>query len=175
MRVAVIGISGGGKSTPTRKLAVEHDLPCTEIDNLLWRPGWIRTPEGEFSQAHDAAIAGERWIIDGLDSLESVAGRLERTTTIILVDLPLWMHFWLTAERQIAWASGELEARPAGAEQMPPTERLFQTIWQIDQEWMPRIREMVAGREGAGVQTWRIADLDALRDFSLAHPFEQVN
>jgi hypothetical protein len=33
-------------------------------------------------------------------------GRLARANAIVLVDTPLWMHFWLAAERQIAWAQG---------------------------------------------------------------------
>lgn len=34
--------------------------------------------------------------------LPYVAARLERATEIVVIDLPLWMHFWLAAERQIA-------------------------------------------------------------------------
>jgi adenylate kinase family enzyme len=39
-RIAVIGNSGGGKSTVARHLAVSRGLPLVEVDALLWRPGW---------------------------------------------------------------------------------------------------------------------------------------
>jgi hypothetical protein len=40
------------------------------------------------------------------------------------------MHFWLAAERQIAWSAGELEHPPAGIREMPPTKALFENIWE---------------------------------------------
>jgi len=42
-RIAVIGNSGGGKSTLARKLAAKRGLPYAEIDALLWRPNWELT------------------------------------------------------------------------------------------------------------------------------------
>jgi hypothetical protein len=53
----------------------------------------------------------ENWIIDGLGRLDSIPARLARATDIVLVDMPLWVHFWLAAERQIAWAAGSSSFR----------------------------------------------------------------
>ena len=89
-------------------------------------------------------------MIDGLGRLESLAARLARASEIVLIDLPLWMHFWLAAERQIAWARGEIAHPPAGAKEMPPTEDLFRTIFEVDRDWMPEVRRLVAAAEGGG-------------------------
>ena len=40
--------------------------------------------------------------------------RMARATEILLIDMPIWMHFWLAAERQIAWGSGNLDNTPGG-------------------------------------------------------------
>lgn len=97
-----------------------------EIDRFLWQEGWELTPVEIYEKQHAEIIAGDDWVIDGLGREASIAGRIARATNIILIDMPLWMHFWLAAERQIAWATGTLEHTPAGLAQMPPTQALFQ-------------------------------------------------
>ena len=112
-RIALIGNAGGGKSTLARALATRRGLPYVEIDALLWRDGWLPAPEDGYEAEHARLIAGPRWVIDGLGRLESLAARLARASEIVLVDLPLWMHFWLAAERQIAWTKGDIAHPPA--------------------------------------------------------------
>jgi AAA domain-containing protein len=164
-RVVVIGNAGGGKSTLARKLAERRGLPHVEIDRLLWQDGWVLTPEEIYTRQHREIIGRDDWVIDGLGRQNSIAERLDRATEIVLVDMPLWMHFWLAAERQIAWASGKLEHTPAGIAQMPPTKRLFQTIWEVDQTWMPGIRTLCTEAEARGKLVTRLTGVDELDAF----------
>jgi hypothetical protein len=120
-RIVVIGNAAGGKSTLARHLARRRELPLIEADRLLWQQGWQLTPEPDYARGHAEIVAGDRWVIDGLGRQDSIAERLASSTEIILIDMPLWMHFWLAAERQIAWARGRLDNPPAGAAEMPPT------------------------------------------------------
>ena len=161
-RIAVIGNAGGGKSTLARRLAAQRVLPYVEIDAVLWRPGWQLTPAALYEAEHDRLIARESWVIDGLGRMESLDPRLRRATEIILVDLPLWMHFWLAAERQIAWTRGAIAHPPAGASQMPPTEDLFRTIFEVDRDCMPEVRRLVDAAEATGVRVLRIRDVAGL-------------
>jgi adenylate kinase family enzyme len=162
-RAVVIGNSGGGKSTLARRLGLAWHCDPVEIDGLLWQPGWQLTPIETYYAEHGRLIGGDNWIIDGLGRLDSIPARLSRATDIVLVDMPLWMHFWLAAERQIRWAAGTLDNPPAGLTQMPRTEALFRTIWEVDQTWMPEIRRLVALEEQRGKRVVRlgsVADLD---------------
>jgi hypothetical protein len=104
-------------------------------------------------------------VIDGLGRQDSIAERLARSTEIILIDMPLWMHFWLAAERQSAWAEGRLDAPPAGAAEMPPTRELFQTMWEVDQNWMPDIRSMCAEAELEGKAVTRLGSVEQIDAF----------
>jgi adenylate kinase family enzyme len=163
LRTVVIGNSGGGKSTLARRLASTSKCDHVEIDGLLWQPGWELTPADVYNAEHARLIAGENWIIDGLGRLDSIPERLARATDIILVDMPLWMHFWLAAERQIRWSTGAIENPPAGLTKMPATETLFRTIWEVDRDWMPEIRRLIVLEEQRGRRIARlnsIADLD---------------
>jgi adenylate kinase family enzyme len=165
-RIAVIGNAGGGKSTLSRHLAERGALPHVEIDRLLWQEGWRLTPTALYEQEHSKTIQSESWIIDGLGRRASIPDRLERSTQIILIDMPLWMHFWLAAERQIAWASGKLAHAPGGISEMPPTEALFRNIWEVDQAWMPDIRALCVRAERSGKSVIRLASVEELSDFS---------
>ena len=167
-RIAVIGNAGAGKSTLSRRLAAARGLPLTEVDTLLWQPGWVAAPEEEFDRAHDAILAGERWLMEGLGYVGSVRRRLLRATWVIAVDMPLWMHFWLAAERQIAWARGELEHPPAGIHDYITTEDMFRTLWETEQQDMPSIRAAIDEAEAAGVKVTRLASVEELNAFGEA-------
>jgi adenylate kinase family enzyme len=161
-RIAVIGNSGGGKSTLSRALAAARQVPHIEIDRFLWRPGWRWAPIAEYEAEHARLIAGERWLMDGLGTRDSIPARLDRATEIILIDLPLWVHFWLAAERQTAYATGAVEHPPAGERQMPPTKGLFENMWNIDRDWMPDIRRLVDEEEAKGKIVVRLGSLAAM-------------
>lgn len=165
-RIVFLGNAGGGKSTLARKMGEQRGLVHFEIDKLLWREGWVAAPMDIYSEQHKQIISGENWIIDGLGHRDSIPARIDRATEIILIDMPLWMHFWLAAERQITWHSGELQHSPGGLSSMPPTRDLFRTIWEIDQDWMPGIRAMCTDAEKAGKKLIRICDVDELERFT---------
>jgi adenylate kinase family enzyme len=164
-RTFIIGNSGGGKSTLARRLGSAWQCDPVEIDGLLWQQGWQLTPVEIYHAEHARLIAGENWIIDGLGRLDSIPARLARATDIILIDLPLWMHFWLAAERQIKWSTRAVEHPPAGMTEIPPTEQLFRTIWDVDQNWLPEIRRLVALEEQRDKRVFRLGSIAELDGF----------
>lgn len=64
-RIAVIGCSGGGKSTLARKLGARLGLPLVHLDVLFWRPGWVESDNDSFRERLADALSGGRWISDG--------------------------------------------------------------------------------------------------------------
>ena len=164
-RAVIIGNSGGGKSTLARRLGSAWRSPHVEIDGLLWQPGWELTPVEIYNAEHARLIAEENWIIDGLGRFDSIPERLSRATDIVVVDMPLWMHFWLAAERQMRWSTGAIENPPARLAKMPSTEALFRTIWEVDQNWMPEIRRLVAFEKQRGKQVFRLSSIAELNEF----------
>ena len=171
-RIVIIGNAGGGKSTLARVISAARHVAHFEIDRLLWQPGWHPTPKPTYDAEHAKAIAKDAWLIDGLGRQESIAPRLDRATTVVLIDMPVWMHFWLAAERQIHWRHGSLDHPPGHLHEMPPTEAVFRTIWEVDQTWMPMIRDLCRRAERAGKQTHRLKSVAELNAFSqqFSHP-----
>jgi adenylate kinase family enzyme len=143
-RVVVIGNGGGGKSTLARRLAERYGLAWCSVDQIQWEPGWEPASEADVSRHLRTVMAGDRWIIDGWGPWPSLEDRMVLSDTIIFVDLPLWMHFWLAAERQIAIAKGADRTDPvAGCDDLAITRRLFETIWHVDQELKPRLIRLI--------------------------------
>jgi len=164
MRIAILGNAGSGKSTLAKTIATDHDLALHEVDRFMWQQGWEMTPLAAYEATHDPIIATEAWVLDGMGHRDSLVRRLDRATHVILCDFPLWQHFWLVAERQTAWADGTLLLRPGNQATPPPTKALFETIWKIDQNWMPDIRAMVDAVDGQK-PVHRIMSFEELKAF----------
>jgi adenylate kinase family enzyme len=161
-RILIIGNAGGGKSVLARKLAAKRGLPYREIDTIVWKPGWQAFSQAEYEVAHARLIAEENWVLDGLGWTESLPARFDRATEIILIDMPLWIHFWLAAERQFAWMQGKLENPVAGIAEMPTTRAMFEALWETDQEMAPVFRRLTDQAERDGKPVTRIGSVEEL-------------
>ena len=165
-RILIIGNAGGGKSVLARKLAAKRGLPYHEIDAIAWKPGWVWVPQAEYDAAHAKLIAQESWVLDGLGWTHSLPERFQRATEIVFIDMPLWMHFWLAAERQAAAAQGVVMHPPGGIAEPLPTKSLFRTIAEVDHDWMPEIRALVAAAERRGAIVTRLASVEEIDAFA---------
>ena len=90
-RIMICGPSNSGKSTLTRALGEKLGVPAIHLDLLhhLPRTNWVPRPKEEFLALHDAAIAGERWVIEG-NYFATITQRLERATGIVLLASEPW-------------------------------------------------------------------------------------
>jgi adenylate kinase family enzyme len=55
------------------------------LDQLFWTPGWVSISKDEFDRLHEAALAEERWIMDG-NFDRTIPKRLQRCDTVIYLD-----------------------------------------------------------------------------------------
>lgn len=87
-RICILGPSNSGKSTLAAAVARKLGLPVVHLDQLHHLPDtdWQPRPRSEFVALHDAAIAGERWVMDGNYS-QCLPRRLRRATGVILLDI----------------------------------------------------------------------------------------
>ena len=87
-RICILGPSNSGKSTLAVAIGAATGLPVVHLDVLRHVPGsrWVERDPGEFARLHDAAIAGERWIVEGNYS-RWLPQRLERATGLIVLDV----------------------------------------------------------------------------------------
>ena len=84
-RIMIIGCGGSGKSTLAQQLGQKLRLPVVHLDQLFWTPGWVSISKDEFDRVHEAALAEERWIMDG-NFDRTIPKRLQRCDTVIYLD-----------------------------------------------------------------------------------------
>ncbi|WP_217575056.1 AAA family ATPase [Mesorhizobium sp. GbtcB19] len=87
-RICILGPSNSGKSTLANAIARKRGLEPVHLDLLHHLPNtdWEPRPKSEFVALHDAAIAGERWVMDGNYSV-CMPQRFARATGLILLDI----------------------------------------------------------------------------------------
>ena len=106
-RVAVVGTSGSGKTTFSRRLAARLEVPHVELDALFWLPDWQEPDLTAFREKAEAAIGDDgEWVVDGNYSRISdlVLGRAD---TVVWLDLPLRTCLWRTARRTVRRARSD--------------------------------------------------------------------
>lgn len=142
-RIAIIGNAGGGKSTLARRLRDVLRLPLHAIDQLQWAPGWKRVPDSEFAASHLQLLSQPRWIIDGWGEFDAIEARFRVCDTVVLIDFPLWRHYWWAMKRQFVCLFRPRSDGPPGCPMLPMTWPLLKMIWSIDRDVMPRLRALI--------------------------------
>jgi adenylate kinase family enzyme len=167
-RVAILGNAGGGKSTLGRVLSEAKDLPLYPLDKIQWNPGWVATPSDKFDSLHNAMLEKARWIIDGMASVASIKHKLEIADTIVLIDHPLWVHYWWSAKRQFMCLFDERPDFVEGCPMLPKTWQLAKMIWRIDKYLRPIIIELVDSYQ-CSKQVFHIRSPKELASFRKKH------
>ncbi len=97
-RVAVVGVSGSGKTRLAQALAQHLAVPHVEFDALFWEPGWRSADRAVFRARVEAALACPGWVTDGNYHLvRDLVWR--RATALIWLDYPLSLVLWRLAQR----------------------------------------------------------------------------
>jgi adenylate kinase family enzyme len=112
-RITVIGSGGAGKSTFSRRLAVQTGLPLVHLDSLYWKPGWIEPSREQWLATVDGIIARPRWILDG-NYGGSLDRRLAASDTVIFMDTPVLTCLWRVIRRRLQHRGRARAEMPAG-------------------------------------------------------------
>ena len=64
-KIIVLGCSGSGKSTFSRKLHEKTNLPLIHLDNIWWKPDRTHISRDEFDHKLVEILKSDKWIVDG--------------------------------------------------------------------------------------------------------------
>lgn len=94
-RIMICGPSNAGKSTLAIAVAKQIGSEVHHLDLFRHLPGtdWVQRTDEEFAALHDAAIAGESWVMEGNYS-KLMPQRFARATGIILLGDNRWANLW---------------------------------------------------------------------------------
>ncbi|TNV68027.1 hypothetical protein [Trichococcus shcherbakoviae] len=114
-RIVVIGCSGSGKSTFSRKLQQVMGNPLHHLDKLYWLPGWELRSDVEQDRIQKELVKEDSWIIDG-NYQRSLPIRLERADTVFFFDYPRRLCLYRALKRIV---SNRKRTRPDMGEGCP--------------------------------------------------------
>lgn len=152
-RILIIGCSGSGKSTLARQLANRLNLPLTHLDRLFWMEGWQMRERAEFNTLLQAALAGERWIIDGIYA-SSLAQRLKYCDTVVFLDYPRRVCLFAALGRIL---SGYGKTRSDMADGCPEhlDWEFLQYIWRFKRDIRPAVCRLLDEQPNIDIHIFR--------------------
>jgi len=101
-KIAVFGKPANGKSTLSKKLALATGIELYPLDSILYKPNGEQVDLEYYEEIHDSILSSEEWIIEGfapLRSLQSFNKRITDADTLIYIDLPYFVTYWLVIKR----------------------------------------------------------------------------
>jgi adenylate kinase family enzyme len=148
-RIMIIGCGGSGKSTLARQLGEKLKLPVVHLDQLFWRPGWVSISKDEFDRVHEAALAEEKWIMDG-NFDRTIPRRLERCDTVIYLDFSRFACLMGVLKRVLTTYG---KVRPDMGEGCPERMDLdfLKWVWNFNKNKRERIYGLLKEAEGVQV------------------------
>ena len=170
-RVSVVGTSGAGKSTLSRALAGALDADFLELDSVFHQPGWVPLPREEFRRRVAAAVAGERWVIDGNYTSQVKDLVWARADTVVWLDLPrrtvmrriIWRSFRRAAARTELW-NGNRE-RWRNFFSLDKEESVIAWAWQTHAATRAKLEAAMADPGNSRLEFVRLTSPGAVRRF----------
>ncbi len=103
-------------------------------------------PEADFHVRHEALVAQDRWIIDGLGPWRDIERRFDAADTIVFIDYPFWRHLLWASKRQIRSVFLGRADGPEGCPMWRVTLKLYRMMWWLHRELRPGLLAEVERR-----------------------------
>lgn len=149
-RVLVIGCSGGGKTTLSRRIAASFAMEFQSLDrDVRWLPGWTERAKDEQRTIIQDLATRDRWVMDG-SGASTFDIRLPRTDLVLWVRVPRRVALFGLAKRVLRHFG---TVRPDMAEGCPeplPNREFLSYIWNFETKYAPLFVRNI-DRYGPGV------------------------
>ncbi len=100
-RVAVIGVTGSGKTAFAARLAHLLGIRHIELDAIHWGPDWTPMAREEFAARVDALVRDGTWVVDGNYYRKLGDIVLSRADTVVWLDYGLPVILWRLLRRTV--------------------------------------------------------------------------
>lgn len=137
-KIAVFGKPANGKSTLSQKLAAATGIKLYALDSILYQPNGEEVERAYYEETHEQILSGEEWIIEGfapLSALGSFYQRLEEADTLIYIDLPYHVTYWLVVKRFLKGVFVKPAGWPEGSSIFQGTRESFKVLKRCPRFW----------------------------------------
>ncbi len=130
-KIAVFGKPASGKSTLSKKLSKARGIPLYPLDSILYKPNGEEIDRECYEARHQDIISSQQWIIEGfgpLNSMSSFNNRINAADTLVYIDLPYSVTYWLVIKRLIKGLFKTPEGWPKGSSVIKGTLQTFKIL-----------------------------------------------
>lgn len=114
-KIAVFGKPGSGKSTLSKSLAFATGIPLYQLDSIVYKKNGDLVEREIFDKAHENILSNDSWMIDGFGPMGAFNKRLNAADTLIYIDLPYVVTYWLVTKRLLKGLFVKPEGWPEGS------------------------------------------------------------
>lgn len=166
-KILVIGSSGAGKSTFSRRLGEATGLPVIHLDVLHWKPNWTEPDKAEWQKTVEAATKGDEWIMDG-NFGGTMEIRMRACDTIIFLDLPRELCVYRILKRIVTYRRGTRPDMASGCDEKFDWE-FIKWVWNFPRDSRPKIEKLLA-KYGAAKTLFHLKSRKDVENFLHALP-----
>ena len=134
-KVVVFGKPGSGKSTLSKNLALATEIKLHALDLIEYQKNGDRVDRKTYDQEHEKILSSNSWIIDGFGPIESFYKRLDAADTLIYIDLPYIVSYWLVTKRLLKGVLVTPEGWPDGSSVLKGTLESYRVLKLCPKFW----------------------------------------
>jgi len=167
-RIAIFGKPGSGKSTLSKALALETGIDFHPLDEMLFDKNGDVVDRDIYVKAHDNIVKNDSWIIDGFDFMETFNKRLDAADTLVYIDLPYFVSYWLVTKRFLKGLQVKLQGWPEGSSVLKGTIESFRVLKMCPKFWNDDFLERLEAK-AIGKNLYVIRSMSQLNNFVAQH------
>ena len=134
-KIAVFGKPGSGKSTLGKSLASATDIQLHQLDSIVYKKNGDQVDRKTYDREHGNILSSDSWIVDGFGPIESFYIRLEVADTLIYIDLPYVVSYWLVTKRLLKGLLIKPEGWPDGSSVLKGTLTSYKVLQHCPKFW----------------------------------------
>lgn len=144
-KIAVFGKPGSGKSTLSKNLASATGIPLHPLDSIVYKKNGDMVDRKTYDREHGNILSSDSWIIDGFGPIDSFYNRLNVADTLIYIELPYSVSYWLVTKRLLKGFVVKPEGWPDGSSILKGTLESYKTLKLCPKFWNDDFMKKIKG------------------------------
>ena len=134
-KIVIFGKPGSGKSTLSKRLASATGIRLHALDLIEYKKNGDKVDSATYDEAHENILSSKSWIIDGFGPIESFNKRLGVADTLIYIELPYRVSYWLVTKRLLKGLLVKPEGWPDGSSVLKGTLESYRVLRLCPKFW----------------------------------------